>query len=496
MLQNLLTGNFGFVNLKLVLVASILSVAFVLLLTFYGTTILPYIPDESLFLQPAQNLSNGQGMGTQMLDELLPGISQRTYWQPPVYFLALSVWCKVFGFNVLSSRWLSRICAVIALVLLCFLAKRWGLPDSFVFLCLLWTALDLSFQYSANLGRMEILNCVWMLSCLITFTTYWGSRGKQSLLLAGLFAALATLTHFVAIPAVITLALALGLRRQKDLVRFSLPLLVGWALWAVYALQDLESFLGQIGAQLARKGEGGFAPFPIKSMFLTGSIPFFGVFPANSPPLWFALSTLSLWAWLRKKTPLEIWQTFCLLAIYAGGALGGEVWYAGWFAPFGYLLLTVWLYEFSRWFPKTRWQIFCVALTGYQLLQITRVLISVPSLSQDISRFLADVQKPIPHGAKILTHSVPDPFPVLSEGRSDLHLVQVSPTPMPEEKLRKALQQSSHLVAIPKWGEERLGIKLPLPEKTWRFKLIIGSWVVGLYRLKPMGWDDEAGRKR
>lgn len=494
--QDSLTKNFTLSNFRLVGLVTILVAAFTLFPIFYGTTFLPYIQDESSFLQPAENLSRGQGMGTPMFDDLLPGISKRTYWQPPVYFLVLSAWCRVFGFNVVSSRWFSRVCAVVTLLLLCSLAKRWGLPDGFVLVCLLWTALDLSFQYSANLGRMEVLNDVWMLSCLIAFTAYQNGERKQNLFLSGLFGALATLTHFITIPAVLVLLIASSLKHRRDALWFSLPLLVGWALWMLYALQDWESFWGQISAQFARKGEGGFTLFPVKSMFLTASIPFFGVFPANSPPLWFALSFLSLWAWLRKKTPLGSWQTFSLLAIYAGGSLGGEVWYAGWFAPFGYLLLTVWVKEFSRWLKKIWWQTFCAILVCYQLFQIALTFASVPTLPQDLNSFFAEIQMAIPHGAKVLLNSLPDPYPVLKEQRTDLHLVQVSPTPMPGKNLTEALQQSDYLIAIPRWIKDRLKIELPPPEKEWRFRTAIGSWVVRLYDLRLMGWDDETGRKR
>ena len=86
------TVKSGSLPLLDVVVVAFVIIGFVCLLSFYGYALLPFWPDEICFLQPAQNLAEGKGMGTPALDDLLPGISQRTYWQPPVYFLVLAVW--------------------------------------------------------------------------------------------------------------------------------------------------------------------------------------------------------------------------------------------------------------------------------------------------------------------------------------------------------------------------------------------------------------------
>ncbi|MDT7894207.1 MAG: hypothetical protein RRA51_07800, partial [Armatimonadota bacterium] len=140
-----------------VVVVAFVIIGFVCLLSFYGYALLPFWPDEICFLQPAQNLAEGKGMGTPVLDDLLPGISQRTYWQPPVYFLVLAVWGKLVGFDVMSSRLLSRVCGVGILLLLWLLALRWGICSQLALICVIWTALDLTFQYNSNLGRMDTM---------------------------------------------------------------------------------------------------------------------------------------------------------------------------------------------------------------------------------------------------------------------------------------------------------------------------------------------------
>ncbi len=177
-------ANFAFIGLFLV--------GFICLLNYYGYTLLPFWPDETFFLQPAQNLAEGKGMGTPALDDLLPRISQRTYWQPPVYFLALSVWGRLTGFNVISSRWFSRFCAVVVLVLLWFLERQWGIGKQLTLICLVWTGLDLTFQYDANLGRMDALNVLWLMASSLAFTAHERNGKSWQAGMAGVFGALAT----------------------------------------------------------------------------------------------------------------------------------------------------------------------------------------------------------------------------------------------------------------------------------------------------------------
>jgi 4-amino-4-deoxy-L-arabinose transferase-like glycosyltransferase len=173
-----------------VVVIAFVIIGFVSLLNFYGYALLPYTADEICFLQPAQNLAEGKGMGTPVLDDLLPGISQRTYWQPPVYFLVLAVWGKLVGFDVMSSRLLSRVCGVGILLLLWLLALRWGICPQLALVCVIWTALDLTFQYNSNLGRMDTMNAFWLMACLLAFTEHQRGGKIWQAAAAGFFGAL------------------------------------------------------------------------------------------------------------------------------------------------------------------------------------------------------------------------------------------------------------------------------------------------------------------
>ncbi len=472
-------------NFVFPLLLALLLAGFVILLCHYGETVLPVFPDESLFLQPARNLTEGKGMGTPALDNLLPGIAHRTYWQPPVYFLAMAAWGTVFGFDIAAARWFSRLCGVGVLLLLWLIAHQWGIPKGLAFLCVLWTASDLAFQYNANLGRMDALNALLLLTALAAFTAYQRDRKGWRAGLAGLSGTLATLTHFIAIPAVAALLLTLLLQRDKrGTVWFLLPLLVGWLLWLAYAVWDWTGFCGQLAAQFARKGETGWQGLLLKLPFLNSLVPFYGVFPVNTPPLWFGLLVVSLLAWWRRHFPLTSWQLGCFTAVYLAATIGGELWYVGWFTPFGYLLLTVWLRAFGAQHKALLLGAFCLALLGYQWVQVARVVKNVPTLSQQTQQFFAEITTVLPQGACVVLHGVPDPFPFLERRRPDVRMVQLSPTPMPAEALESLEREADFFVGIKHWGEGR-GFPLPFnPMATWSFRAPTGGWSVGLYPLK------------
>lgn len=314
------------------------------------------------------------------------------------------------------------------------------------------------------------------------------STGWQNLAgrLAGVFGALATLTHFIAIPTVLSLGLVLlWQRRGQALLAFVSLLILGWLLWLSYATQDWQSWLGQLSMQFARKGEKGILLLALQILFLQSLLPIFGVFPINALPLWFALvvaSILSIW---RKNSPLTGWQTACLVIPYFSSAVGGELWYIGWWTPFGYLLLSLWLSKTFEKLSRKFWLLaICLLWTGWQLLGIGQAATGAHICKRSIDKFFAEIQIAIPKGALVLLHCVPDPFQTLQENRPDLCLIQISPTPMSPRALKRVLSNADFFVGLREWVESRGIVNLAKAEKTWLFRTTLKTWSVGLYRLK------------
>ena len=169
---------------------------------------------------------------------------------------------------------------------------------------------------------------------------------------------------------------------------------------------------------------------------------------------------------------------------YFAATLGGELWYIGWFAPFGYLLLTVWVNFVHRVVRRRMWLVaFCIVLVGWQMLKIGQAISCIPELKRSIDKFFAEVQVLLPKGAFVLLNGIPDPLPHLQRSRPDLRLVYLSPTPMVDEMLRRALKQAQFFVGLTDWGNE-INTNLDEPIKEWWFQTPHGFWAVKVHPLR------------
>lgn len=429
------------------------SVGFLIALNFYGTTLpLPMPPDEAVYIEPAKNLAEGKGMKVDAYDELLPGISQRAYFQVPVYFLTLSVWGKLFGFELEAVRNFSRVLGVVGLLLLFVLARRWGLTTGVSLLCVLWTALDLPYQYNANFARMDTLCAVSLIAGLICFDFALSKTDTRWFLLPGVFAALSVLTHLIAVPAFVVLAGTLiWKRRWTALAWFLSPLAMGLAAWFLYALQDWGAFVGQMTSIGLRKGERSWESRMAWFLFLFTWRSFLGLYPSNSPsPFWAVTAIMGFVAYWRRHFPIAGWQFAALGAAYLAAASGGEATYVGWFTPFGFLLVSLLSSKLApRLLPHTALLCLAAAWTVYQTTQVFQAVASVKPMSHDTFRLYSDLTKILPKGSTILiVLAMPDPYWHLRKTRPDLSLYQVSPTPMRGRAWQRLIARTDFVIGI------------------------------------------------
>lgn len=423
---------------------------FLAILCHYGCDFHPCSPDETVFLQPAQNLAEGKGMGTPLLDDLLPGISQKTYWQPPVYFLTLSAWGSLFGFDLISARWLSRILGTLGLVMLFAISRHWGLPFGISLFCVLWTALDYRYQISANIARMDILNFVFLLASVMAFTKGMNRQSNSAFLLSGFFGILSVLTHLISVPVILVLLVYLLTQRLwKQAFYFVLPLLFGLLAWLVYALQDWSSFWGQMSLQFQRKGE--FFPFVVYRLFL----PLLS--PLSLRSVWLVLAFATIVALKFKHSPLLNWQAFVIGTMCLTEIVGVEIWYEGWFIPWGYLMAGAWGNAVLKWQRlSNQWQmkqklqmaliVIALLLAGYGAAKTWQISTIVPTTRSDTAKFVDELVRFLPKNATVLMFNTPDPCPILIQLRPDLRIYQLSPTPMRKEALERIAEQSDFFI--------------------------------------------------
>ncbi len=418
-------------------ILAVIVIGFWSLLTYYGDKLpLPWC-DDVFFIQPAENLANGYGMGTPVLNNLLPNISKRTYWQPPVYFLSLALWGKFLGFDLTEARTFSRVLGVLGLVLLFFLSRQWGLSAWASLLPVFWVSLDLVYQYRSNMVRPDVLTSVLVMATVISFGEAI-KRDEMSLFrLSGIFGTLASLCHFISIPILVFLTFTLAVMRHwRALSTFIVPFTVGWGMWLLYALQDWQAFVAQLRYQFTRHGKLVISTLmqwsELKEWLFLARWVDTTLLPNNEPP-W----AVVMGAWLLMVAMLRIafgkgiipsWKVGLILSAYLTTTFlpRREMHYLAIFAPLGYLaVVTVVHYTVQK--VVIRHVLLALALLwgGIQTVRIYMMIAAIPQVEVQVKRIFRDLERKLPQGATVLLQCSPDPYFHLKRKRPDLVLYEI-----------------------------------------------------------------------
>jgi hypothetical protein len=197
-------------------------------------------------------------VGTPAYEGLLPGAARHVYWQPPLYFLGLAGWFATVGVGLAQARTFSLCWGVTIVILVYAIARRHAAPaPSLTAAALL--AVSYWLTNRADVARMDAM-CIAL--TLASILTYQRAQDRARLALSGLgglLAGLAFLTHPLGIVAIAALATHLVVSERRGVLRtprtyvvlacFAVPM----GGWLGFILQDPDSFLLQMSAQLARK---------------------------------------------------------------------------------------------------------------------------------------------------------------------------------------------------------------------------------------------------
>jgi len=238
------------------------------IISLYGLVTLPILltfppvwPDEALFHSAAIALARGQGFGTTVLDGFIPGIDQYTYWQPPGYFLFLSVILRFVApaHHLVAMRMSSWCLGAMVLLLGAILLKRLAADGKMALLGLVLLGTHVGFIQASNVGRMEMLTLACMMAALSGYLAYRENRSRFRLAAASLFAGLAIVCHpagilaaFVMLVHELTLPRSGG-RRGRDALIFAGGIVTVLVPWLAYVAQAPGLFFEQVLAQSARK---------------------------------------------------------------------------------------------------------------------------------------------------------------------------------------------------------------------------------------------------
>ena len=221
-------------------------------------TALTQIPgtDEGFFANPAFNLLTKGQFATTILETFatpFKGMERHTYWIMPLQPLTLSIWYRVFGFSVFSTRSLSIVWGLVALVSWFIIVRSLFKRTSLGLVVLALLSCDYIFIVCAASGRMDIMSASLGFAGFATYlllrerSLAWAILVSQSLIvMSGLTHPMGLLPFF----GLICLSLYFDRKRIgiKQVAIALVPYLVGGVAWGSYILQDPSSFYSQFFA--------------------------------------------------------------------------------------------------------------------------------------------------------------------------------------------------------------------------------------------------------
>lgn len=356
-------------------------------------TRVPWV-DEAWFAGPGINLVENGHMGTLVLETdvtqspfapFVPlRMNERTYWQPPLYFVAQGAWYKIFGASLVSLRLLSVAWGVVALLATFSLVRLLTRDDAVALLATGLAGVDFLFVNSAGVGRMDMMSVALALSA---FASYLALRERSlpwALLTGHALVAASGMTHgngILALAGLLVLHVTYDLKKVnlRLVLTAAIPYVAGAIAWGAYILLDSEAFLTQFGTTLKSYPLGTLWD-SLRQLVVHQYMEPYGL-SAESTPI-SRLKMLILAAYvtgvvgvlvspLRRahgvKTLTRLSAVYMVLLTFM---IGHKTWsYAVWLLPFYTSLLSVWFIRCWR-ERIVRREVLGVALTGLVALQI------------------------------------------------------------------------------------------------------------------------------
>ena len=424
------------------------------------TLIFSYPPiwsDEACFASPAISLLRSGTLATEVLEGVLPGIGQRTYWQPPLYFLYIAAVFRFTGPGLLPLRLASLAIAPLVLGLAYLLALRAGLSRWLSLLAVALIAIDPLFLRGALIGRMDMLAlALILLSLWLATQVFYGEVGPSRSLFAGLASGLAALTHPMGVVALASITVAYlcspKTRKVRLLVFLFLGVLLTFLPWVGYILLDPRGFIAQMGLQFGKIAR--LSPGTVLSHLIVYMAQYYGVLGGMMVggllilPVWIGGFAGIAHSIRLAKRPEIGHARQCLLLLclcqglfFALAMWARDIWYVLYFIPItalGLILLVAnGLASLSPGPARTCCaSLLMLLIAGYVYTSVnhTKRLEYLENeqyqSGTEYDSWCALISREIPHGARVFLSVIPDPYFGLL-GRSDLRLREFVPPGVP-----------------------------------------------------------------
>ena len=439
----------------------------------------PVWPDEAIFSNPAMNLARRGAMATDLLSGTLPGFERCTYYLPPGYFLYLAAIFRVVKPGIVPLRLSSVAAAILVMILTYSVGRRSGLGPWLALIPVSLLGVDHVFLRGALMGRPDMLTLALILA---TLRLSMGSRlagdlSRARLLAMGASGALAVLVHPMGVVALGTIVAARILppgRRWQRMKRLAPAFLAGAFIvlpWAIYVLEDVNTFGAQFGSQFVRKASKESVFIEVARCFLQYQSTELQVRPPApghpegspqavpgsrwgfllGPLLWIGgLAGLDLAAEGRPEELPICWLLILVLILW-----GREISYPLYLVPLnaigvahlvkrasqGHLALAALVFSGCVWFAQSNLRF---------LSNASEFLNRIHQPTTDYVRWCAEIGKALPSGSKTLISVLPDPYFGLMD-RPDLVLREFLPTGLPigEGKYRRFVAAADYIIVGP-----------------------------------------------
>ncbi|MBI2680881.1 MAG: hypothetical protein HYX25_07745 [Candidatus Solibacter usitatus] len=237
---------------RLTATASLILALYVILAAWKANTTYPWA-NEAWFASPALNLAQKGFMGTTILESKgtwMEGMDRHTYWILPLHILAQTAWYKLFGFSLLTLRWLSIFWGAVILIAWYALMLRLSGDHRIALLTAGLLAVDGQFIFVASLGRMDAMcaglgwaGCAAFV-CLRERSLGMAIFAGNALVAASSFTHPCGALYFVALAAITIYCERRGLG-WREVALAATPYLAGLGAWGIYILQSPAQFWSQ-----------------------------------------------------------------------------------------------------------------------------------------------------------------------------------------------------------------------------------------------------------
>ncbi len=184
--------------------------------------------------------------------------SLRTDSHPPLHFMVLNVWRHIFGEGDAAARSLSVAFSLLAIVLLYDIARLLHGRTVALWAALLMALAGVQIQYAQEARNYTMLLALTLGACdALVRIEQLGARPRRSIALGACILAM-LLTHYLAVPAILAIALYAavrlrGLQLQSALAAMTVAGLIFVTCWGMFFLQQSKGLMGEISSAVEQR---------------------------------------------------------------------------------------------------------------------------------------------------------------------------------------------------------------------------------------------------